>query len=551
MLADDTLGLKSSDETTDGDLRTLLDAPQEDEKPLVDAGVFEERQPERPIYKSIPLKAGVAAGVALVALLPVMGLFSGNFLSGSSTPKSTQAADSSVESDEAKAQREAATENADLKRKLALQSQAFTAEELDKAAAQPQGQNQAAQARATPQTTAGSSATAVPLTSTYPVSAVAPRTPTPVVAQRAPIAARPAIAPVQRAPIAPPAPTARFTQPPQEAVDLAAISEAGNYGQLPSRSIARTAEGQSTPVASLANSSPFASSGTIPVSVSHSSSAVPQIIEVSDRKSRQMPKVMEDRAPDQEADSVDSLTEEGLPIALEDSAAYEFEMNLIMGDLTADEAQVNTPLSLLPGSSALVEVTNALTWASDLPRAQGLITLSSPLISDGFEVLPAGTEMIVQIETLSESGAISLKPVAIVLPGDSEITAIDIPADAISILAVEGGYPVARAEDSSERQLRNIDRQQAMLGAMSGAGEFLTRPESETSVVGIGGSSFSRDYGSGSIFGSILSGAANQLLQSRSNRLEEEADQLADRPTIWSIEQGRQLQLFITQEIQL
>jgi hypothetical protein len=544
MLADETLGLKSSDETTNGDLRTLLNAPKEDEKPLVDAGVFEERQPESPIYKSIPLKAGVAAVVALVALLPVMGLFSGNFLSGSSTPKSTQTADSSVESDEAKAQREAATENADLKRKLALQSQAFTAEELDKAAAQPQGQNQAAQARATPQTATGSSATARPPTQAYPVSAVAPRPP---VAQRAPIATRPVIAPVQRAPIAPAASTAQFTQPRQEAVDLAAISEAGNYGQLPSRSIASNTDGQATLVAASANSSPFASSGTIPISVSHSSNVVPQIVEVSDRKSRRMPKVMEDSAPAQEADS---STEEDQAIAPDTSDAYESERNLIMGDSAADETPV-TPLSLLPGSSALVEVTNALTWASDLPRAQGSISLSSPLVSEGVEVLPTGTEMIVQIESLSESGAISLKPVAIVLPGDSEMTALNIPTDAISILAVEGGYPVARAEDSSERQLRNIDRQQAMLGAMSGAGEFLTRPESETSVVGLGGSSFSRNYGSGSILGSILSGAANQLLQSRSNRLEEEADQLTERPTIWSIEQGRQLQLFITQEIQL
>jgi hypothetical protein len=548
MLADESLGLKSSDETTGSDLRVLLNAPKEDETPLVDAGVFEKKQPERPIYKSIPLKAGVAAVVALVMLLPVMGLFSGNLLSGSSTKKSIQTADNGAESDEEKARREAATENADLKRQLALQSQAFTATELDKAAtARPSGQNQS-QARSTPQTTTRSSATVRPSNQAYPVSAVAPRSPT-ATTQRAPIVARPAIAPVQRSPVAPPAPTPRFTQPSQEAVDLAAISEAGNYGQLPSRS--RSADSLSTLVAASANSSPFGSSDTIPISLRNSSAAIPQAVEVSDRKSRQMPKVMEDRAPSQDADSVAPLTEADLPIALENGDAYESERNLIMGDTTADDAQANTPLSLLPGSSALVEVTNALTWASDLPRAQGSITLSSPLVSNGFEVLPAGTEMIVQIESLSESGAIALKPVAIVLPGDSEITALNIPAEAMSILTVEGGYPVARAEDSSERQLRNIDRQQAMLGAMSGAGEFLTRPESETSVVGIGGSSFSRNYGSGSILGSILSGAANQMLQSRSNRLDEEADQLADRPTIWSIEQGRQLQLFITQEIQL
>jgi hypothetical protein len=547
MLADEALGFKSSEETTDGDLRTLLNAPPEDELPLIDAGVFDERQPERPIYKSIPLKAGVAAVAALVMLLPVMALFSGNLLSGSATKKSIQTVDNTGESDEEKARREAATENADLKRKLALQSQAFTATELDKAAVQQPGQ--APQARATTQATARPSATARPPTQTYPVSAVTPRTPTPTT-QRETIATRPAIAPAQHTPVAPPAPTPRFTQPSQGAVDLAAISEAGNYGQLPSRSIARNADSQSALVASSANSSHFGSSGTIPISISNSNAAIPQAVEVSDHKSRRMPKVMEDKEPSEEANSVTPLTTADLPVALENDDAYESERDLIMGDSTVDETQV-APLSLLPGSSATAEVTNALTWAADLPRAQGSITLSSPLVSDGFEVLPVGTEMIVQIDSLSESGAISLKPIAIVLPGSAEMTAISIPTDAISILAIEGGYPIARAEASSERQLRSIDRQQAMLGAMSGAGEFLTRPESETSVVGIGGSSFSRNYGSGSILGSILSGAANQMLQSRSNRLEEEADQLMERPTIWSIEQGRQLQLFITQEIQL
>jgi hypothetical protein len=173
MLADEALGLKSSDETTDSDLRTLLNAPEDDELSLVDDGVFEERQPERPIYKSIPLKAGVAAVAALVMLLPVMALFSGNLLSGSATKKSIQTADSTGESDEEKARREAATENADLKRKLALQSQAFTATELDQAT-QSSGASQASQARAN-QPAARPAATARPPSQTYASSAVASR----------------------------------------------------------------------------------------------------------------------------------------------------------------------------------------------------------------------------------------------------------------------------------------------------------------------------------------------------------------------------------------
>ena len=209
------------------------------------------------------------------------------------------------------------------------------------------------------------------------------------------------------------------------------------------------------------------------------------------------------------------------------------------------------PSSILPGSTADLEVVTAVTWASDLPKALGTLTLTSPLISDGMEVMPEGTELVVQIGDLSASGAVSLDVVAMVLPGSTEATEINIPAGAVSILAMAGGYPVAKAEQSSEQQLQAIDRQQALLSAIGSVGDYLNRPERETNVIGLGGSSSSREYGSGSLIGSLLSGAANGMLRSRAARLNAEADKLIDRPTIWSIESGRQLQLFVTQEISL
>ena len=86
---------------------------------------------------------------------------------------------------------------------------------------------------------------------------------------------------------------------------------------------------------------------------------------------------------------------------------------------------------------------------------------------------------------------------------------------------------------------------------MGAAGDYLNRPQRETSVFGIVGSSSSREYGAGSLWGSLLSGAANEMLRSRASRLDDEAEKLTSRPTIWSIESGRQLQLFVTQEIAL
>ena len=356
---------------------------------------------------------------------------------------------------------------------------------------------------------------------------------------------------------------------------MSRVAAAGSYGELPSTSIAQISS--ISPARFSEERSVFQSSGTIPVS--HRASVSPQIVstvEIStvgatsqvtsddltksenEGPKRPIPKVMQEEAEfatelalQEGASETVSQNVSALP---SENASYEEEINAIMSAPVFDSALEVEPVDpeiLLPGSAAQVEVLNSLTWASDLPRALGSVVLSESLDSDGFEVLPTGTEMIVQIDALSESGAVAMNVVAIVLPGSAEAIPLSIPEGAITILDTDGGYPVANAENSSEEQLRRIDRQQAMLGALSGVGNYLNRPERETSIFGVNGSSISREFGSGSIWGSILSGAANEMLRSRSNRLEDEASEIMDRPTIWSIEKGRALQIFITQEVAL
>ena len=122
-------------------------------------------------------------------------------------------------------------------------------------------------------------------------------------------------------------------------------------------------------------------------------------------------------------------------ISPDDKATYEAQRDLIMGEPAALRNASTRPSLILPGSAAELEVTTAVTWASDLPRALGSVTLVSPLISDGVETLPEGTELIVQIGELSASGAVSLDVVAMVLPGSNEMADISIPAGALEILA--------------------------------------------------------------------------------------------------------------------
>ena len=550
MLVDETIVNKSSEDVTGEDVRALLNAPPEEDRPLVEPGIFDEKQPAQPIYKSIPLKFALAGAAALVVMVPAMRLFSGNLLSGSN-PTKVNSTEDSDETEEEAAQRLVAEENANLKRELALQNQSFTAQEIEDAAA-TEG---ITQTKSTP---------------TQPVASRPPASPQPAPVSRpvAAVASRPA--PVRSAPARPVAParvepraTSIAEESIQPSVNLAEIAAAGNYGQLPSRPMPAAAAAPITaPVVSDTNIPRFVtvadresslSSGSIPVSVRSQQlpTTARATTEDSETTGRPLPMVMNDIALTTSAVSEQLEPAPQEEIALDDADTYEAQRDLIMQETERLRSASTLPSLLLPGSTAELEVTTAVTWASDLPRALGSVTLVSPLSSNGAEVMPEGTELIVQIGEMSASGAVVLDVVAMVLPGSSEVAEIDIPAGALEVLAVDGGYPVARAEQSSEQQLQAIDRQQALLGAMGAAGDYLNRPQRETNVFGLGGSSSSREYGSGSLWGSLLSGAANEMLRSRSNRLDAEADRLMARPTIWSIESGRQLQLFVNQEVAL
>lgn len=540
-----TVVTQSSEEASSENLVSLLNAPSEGEEPLVDSGVFDERPEQPPIYKNLPLKAGLAAGAALLLLLPMMYLFSGNLLKSDSSAEELPEEQTEVteESEEEKALKLSEAENADLKRKLALQSQSFTAAELDEAAAAEQSEAVTDEAVRQPQSQTADAGTV----------RVSPPAPAPrPIRQAAPL--RPASQPVSRS-AAPPLATRPLLQSapiPLLPVDVAAVAAMGNYGQLPAdgSSSIQPATQPDAPALMLARETEILESSTIPVSVSRaipkSNSAVSQA-STDGRRSlpRPIPRVMRDQI----ATEISHSAKVTAPSSEVDLSNYEQERSLIMGEPAANASSSSSVV--LPGSRALAVVTNAITWAADMPVAQGSITLTDALTSDGHEIMPAGTELIVQVEAISASGAMALDVVAIVLPAAAGFTEIALPAGALEILAIDGGYPVARAEGSSEQMLRSIDREQALLGAVGAAGGYLNRPSSESSIVGIGGSSISRDYGGGSILGALLEGAANQMLRGRASRLEATAEALRDRPTIWSLEPGTEVQIFVNREVRL
>ena len=561
---------KNDEEMTAGDIQDLVGSPVDVEAPLlIDDGVFEQKQPAVPIYKNISLKTALAAFASLFIILPLLALFATSLFKGESAEQIENSAASTEtvveETEEEKALRESEEQNANLKRQLALQQQGFTAADIegdpstigttDSTATRPPGtvsnpddiQTARPVAAAPPPPPPSAPAAARPAP---PPRRIAAPPPPPRPQPRAPISA-------SRIPVATPVSTARSVP-----ISLAELAEKGSYGSLPQTGAQPFSETQSAGenVSSIrVDRTAVATASTIPIAVNSTKivAAIPtskeeQLIE----RTRPLPKAV------QGSFLIDQSQPIYQPLGSSSSdqpvtglaSSYEEERTLILGSEAVPTVSSGLPSTISPGSVAMGQLSQPISWTPDMDAIKGTVTLTSPLMSAGYEVLPVGTEIIVEVAAYSESGAVELRPTAIVLSQASTLD-LTIPLDAVQILASDGGYPIAQIENGSEAALRRIDRQQAFLGALSGAGQFISRPESESGFIGAGGSSYNRDYGdSGSIVsaaGAIFGGAADAVLNARSQRLAAQAEVIAERPYIWTLPSDTEVQLFFSQEVQL
>ncbi len=305
----------------------------------------------------------------------------------------------------------------------------------------------------------------------------------------------------------------------------------GSYGEMENVSEEQSVP-DGGPEAVLANTETSAGQTTIPVMVNDSTSS-PALL-VSERAT---PKALE----------VDKT--EGYPTAeFAQVATYEEGAEFIMRPPVEYETEEQRRMEIVPGTKARGEVIAPVAWAGDVDGTVGAVELSEDLVSGGAVIMPAGTQLIVSIRTMSASGMMDLQVTSIVLPS-SGYEQMQIPSGAISIQGGDGQVLMAKDMSGQEGQLLQLDSNQALLGALGQIGSLLNRPNSQSTSTGAGGSFSTADYGSPSILGAILEGGANTMIASQQARNQDRADRLEELPTVWVLESGTGIEIFINQPI--
>ena len=244
------------------------------------------------------------------------------------------------------------------------------------------------------------------------------------------------------------------------------------------------------------------------------------------------------------------MTAQATEVTQQDS--YEDGVSYIMRNAqpTPEPEFTRRETVILPGISARGEIVMPVAWAQDIQSTTGSIELTEDLVSNGSVIMPAGTQLTVALSEMSASGMMRLMVTSIILP-EAGYEHMQISAEAIAIQGAGGQVLIAKDVSGVDSELRRLDRNQALLGALGTVGSVLNRPSSSINTVGVGGSASSTTYSSPNILGAILEGSTNTMITQRAARNQQRAAELQQRPAVWVLEHGTEIEIFISEAVNI
>ncbi|PSR19309.1 hypothetical protein C8255_02815 [filamentous cyanobacterium CCP3] len=518
-------------------LRNMMGAPDLAEPLVADEAFSKPVQSERPFWK-LPVPKLVLIGAALVPVFALAGVF----IAGSRQGDAPDTATTTAEPDQTEAQpqtveaelEEARAEIAALKAQMALEDQGVVqttaSGEPPRPAttpAPPSPKSVATPSRPTPQPVVS---TPQPTISARPASPVVSYpAPTPRLqpaATTTPVVSRPSAVPAGSTPAAEPAidPAERWRQ----------LAQVGSYGSLPLPEESAEPASVPEPVAQ----AQFAYATTLP----------PAPAPVSPPESTTtggMPEFSTAEPPDLQP--IEAL-DEGSVAAIDDEAPTYPDI------LPAEEARIlqpAPPASLVAGTQSSGSLVTPVILDSTAEGNNLLVVLSEPLIdSQGQVAIPAGGELVVQVETVSDNGLVQLSATQAIWDDQGQARELVLPQGVIQIRG-QGGIPLqAEAYDDIGPDIAAMDAGQFALGSIRRASELYTRPNTRVET-GSSTTVVTTENPAPNVLAGVLEGGTDAILDTITERNQRAIEELEQRPRIAYIEAGRPVQVFVNQSMQM
>ncbi|MEH2339771.1 TrbI/VirB10 family protein [Nostoc sp.] len=235
------------------------------------------------------------------------------------------------------------------------------------------------------------------------------------------------------------------------------------------------------------------------------------------------------------------------------------------------QAQAKGDKSVAVGSSAKAVLATAIFGETNTKSGGGdeaggeknvfVIRLKEPLKStDGSIALPANTEFLTEIGSLSEQGLLQMNVVKVISHNDGNPTELSLPNNAIILRGTQGKPLIANKFPSSSSSIASMDAGLFILGGIGKAAELINRSDTElqplttqSTVDGNTSSSTSlttvtknrRNLAAG-----VVEGGMNSVVPQIAQRNQQAIAQMSQQTNVWFLPAGTNIEIYVNQVTQ-
>ncbi len=198
-------------------------------------------------------------------------------------------------------------------------------------------------------------------------------------------------------------------------------------------------------------------------------------------------------------------------------------------------------------STAIAVGVNTRSLNSNSPENIFMVTLTSPLTTGtGETVLDSGSRVVFAVQSV-DNGIVNSQAVA-VMEDEQEYPVAE---GGLQIRLSNGSPIIAQLKDNYSGEIARRDGATFVMGALGKVGELANRATSTTTFSGVGGVSYSTNYGQPNYVGAVLEGGFEPLAQQWQQRNQQAISERQNLSRLWWVDAGMTVKVIVTRSFVL
>jgi Bacterial conjugation TrbI-like protein len=225
------------------------------------------------------------------------------------------------------------------------------------------------------------------------------------------------------------------------------------------------------------------------------------------------------------------------------------------------QAQPQGEKSVAVGSSAKAVLATAIFGETTRSGGGGetgeeknvfVIRLKEPLKSaDGAIALPANTEFLTEIRSVSEQGLLQMNVVKVISQNDGNVTERSLPNNAIILRGSQGKPLIANRFPGQSSSIASMDIGLFVLGGIGKAAELLNRSDSEIVYPNNGNAPYTINNNTNrNLTAGVVEGGLNSVVPQIAQRNQQAIAQMSQQTNIWFLPAGTNIEIYVNQPTQ-